>query len=279
MSDDHRSLLDRWLKSLTQIQSVNLVWLEGSLVNNAQPNPAADIDIRFGIADGAYDQLWKTDPTSLLSGLGEYLSLQGNWRLLTRSGIIVEIMAFRSSDLDSLELHDWEILFSRSPETTPAFTQSEHRPPGETWPHPEQLDRAKVEELTKMFLHYGATAAAPLHANEIQSARFSLEFMRRELMNLLFRRVGVWFYKRYKHLSEILPEEYLSDLDRTYELTSATEKDPGAIAAQTLTTLEMAGKHLQAMGDQIGGGFEPDWYQLMLSRTREQFGPFIASQA
>ena len=278
MPNDHRTLIDRWMQSLAEMEGVDLIWLEGSLINNPDPNPAADIDIRFGIADEHYDRLWRADPPPLLEGLGDYLSLQGYWRLLSRSGILVEIMAHKWSDLGGLELHDWEIHFARSPETTPAFIRSEQRPPGETWPHPEQLDRAKVEELTKMFLHYGATAAAPLHANEIQSARFSLDFMRRELMNLLFRRVGVWFYKRYKHLSEILPEEYLSDLDRTYEVTSASEKDPGAIAAQTLTTLEMAGKHLQAMGDQIGGGFEPDWYQLMLSKTREQFGPFIASQ-
>lgn len=277
MPNEHGELIDRWLEKLEKTEGVDLVWLEGSLVNNPQPNPAADIDIRFGIADEHYDRLWKTGPPPLLNGLGDYLPLQGYWRLFSKSGIIVEIMAHKWTDLENLEPHDWEILYARSSETTPAFIQSEHRPPAETWPHPEKLDRAKVEELTKLFLHYGATAAAPLHANEVQSARFSLDFMRRELMNLLFRRVGVWFYKRYKHLSEILPEEFLSDLDRTYEVTAASEKDPGGIAAQTLTTLEIAGQHLQAMGEQVGGGFEPEWYQLMLSKTREQFQPFMPS--
>lgn len=278
-NEQHRDLLGHWLKSLANVSGVDLVWLEGSLVDNPKPNPAADIDIRFGIADGLFDRLWTEVPEELLSGLGDYLPLNGNWRLLTATGIVVEIMAFRLSDLDGKEVNEWEILYSREPERAPSFRKMPARHPCETWPHPEKLDREKVEELTKMFLHYGATAPAPLHSGEMQAARFSLELIRAELMKLLFRRAGVWFFKRYKHLSEVLPAEFLADLDGTYYQSGSSPLDPRTVAMETIKTLEKVGKHLRAMSDQVGGGFEPEWYEMMLSSVREQLHPFVTEEA
>jgi predicted nucleotidyltransferase len=68
-------LIQQWLEDLKQLEAVDVVWLEGSLARG-QGNPSSDIDIRFGIADVAYEQLWQIDRTPLLSGLGKYLLLE-----------------------------------------------------------------------------------------------------------------------------------------------------------------------------------------------------------
>ena len=264
-----KAVLDRWLKSLIQIPEVDLIWLEGSLVGDNRGTPSSDIDIRFGIADEAYENLWKEDPRPLLQGMGEYLPLEGHWRILTaQEGLIVEIMAFPTSELDGKELFEWEVLFSRLPEGKPAFKKLPKLSADLTWPHPEALSAEKVSALTSMFLNWLATSPTPFYNREIYSARFSLELLRAELMKLLFRRAGVSFFKRYKHLSEVLPEEFISDLESTHVQTVKSPLDLGVIAEETLRVFEVAGKHLFEMGLKAGGGFESVWYDRLLSQIK-----------
>jgi hypothetical protein len=51
-------LLVRWVDSLTRLPDVEVIWLEGSLVDG-RAHRWSDIDLRVAVADEAYDRLWE----------------------------------------------------------------------------------------------------------------------------------------------------------------------------------------------------------------------------
>ena len=271
-----RSILEQWLVSLKEIPEVEVVWLEGSLLYEERCNIGSDIDVRLGIADEAYEALWLKDRTQILAGLGETLHLFGtDWeRLLTKDdGIVVEVAARRSSELDRLALVEWEFVLNRLPDGQPRFTKLDPKSAAETWPDREELTQAKVWQLTEMSMTNMANCPATFFNGELQSAKFIVDESRMQLLRLLFRRTGLAFPKRYKHFSDILPPESLADLHYTYQEQSADPLDPKALAEALLRTLDMYGKHLQALSDQAGGGFEPEWYWRLLEQTRGKLQP------
>jgi hypothetical protein len=91
---------------LAQLPAVEVIWLEGSLVDD-RANPWSDVDLRMALADDAYAQLWETDRAPLLEALGEYLLLwnKGFVRAVTAEGIVVELAALKVSELGSQELY------------------------------------------------------------------------------------------------------------------------------------------------------------------------------
>src|SRR5690348_15480154 len=97
-SERRQQLLEAWVSSLSRLPSVQLVWLEGSLVDG-RANPWSDIDLRIALSNDAYEQLWEHDRTPLLQGLGEHLLLwnKGFVRAVTPEGIIVELAARMTS--------------------------------------------------------------------------------------------------------------------------------------------------------------------------------------
>jgi hypothetical protein len=270
LTEHYRQLLDRWLKSLALIPELEVVWLEGSLLDEDRFAPGSDIDIRFAIQDDAFERLWKDEKKKLLEGIGEYLPLYGGFRFLSFDGIVIEIMAFRSSQLDGLEVHEWEILHSRLAPPEPNFKKLPDRPANETWPNPDKITPELVEGIANLLMEMMATAPNAYHRGEIQSARFSLETARNELMKILFRRAGASFFKRYKHVSDVLSLELLSDLDYTY---GDEEGQILPFAVQGLRTYEVAGRHLAALAKEAGGGFDAEWYNRLHRQVREQLAP------
>lgn len=90
---------------------------------------------------------------------------------------------------------------------------------------------------------------------------------------------GVWFAKRYKHFSDVLSEECLSDLKYTYLPDGASPLDPGALAEATLKIYEMIGKYLERLAGRYGGGFEREWYDLLHVKTQEKMAGFLTKTA
>lgn len=269
-------LLDRWMKSLVNIPEIDLIWLEGSLADEERANPVSDIDIRFGISDDAYEQLWKKDPTPLLEGMGEYLPLEWHWRFLTATeGLIVEIMAFKTSELEEKELFEWEILFSRLPQGQPRFKKLPEKSPGETWPDKEELTAEKIRDLAKTYFLVLAHAPAPYYNGELHSAYLTLDWLRIQVLQLMYRRIGLMFPRRDKHLSEVLPVEFLADLEETYIAADQSPRESSSIAEALLRTFKVLGKYIQALSDQAGGGFESEWYDRLYDQTQEEIRPFL----
>lgn len=271
----HRALIDRWAGALSRFPEVDAVWLEGSLVDG-RAAPGSDIDLRLAIADDAYERLWLADRAALLAGLGEcHLLLDTFVRALTADGIVVEAWAHRTGALPSLALHHWQFVFCRLPGGEPEFRRLPALSAAETWPDPEPLTVQAVRDLTNMWLLSLATAPATLHRGEVHSARFVLDGRRESLVRLMYRRVGLAFSKRYQHFSQVLPAPFLADLERTHLPAGSAPLDRAAIAAAFLGLFDVAGRHLQALSDRAGGGFEPHWYARLYGQVAAELAPFL----
>jgi hypothetical protein len=248
------------LAALAQLPEVDAVWLEGSLAAG-RATPASDIDLRIALTDTAYIRLWEAERHRLLAGLGEYLLLEHTFaRALTSEGVVVELWAYRSSELSTLTPHVWESLLCRLPGGTLPFRPVPHRSAAETWPDRRTLTVEEVRQLTNVFLMTLAECPAPLYSSQLHSAHFQLDDLRTELVKLMYRRLGIAYAKRFKHFSEVLPQAFLADLERTYMPGGAAPLDAGAMATAYVALFEVLGRHLQALADQAGGGFEPTWY-------------------
>src|SRR6266567_2659406 len=108
--EQHR-LVERWVASLSQLPAVEVIWLEGSLVDD-RANPWSDIDLRVAVTDEGYAQLWEMDRAPLLEALGEHrLLINGGFvRALTAEGIIAELLVLKASQIQELELYEWKFL-------------------------------------------------------------------------------------------------------------------------------------------------------------------------
>jgi hypothetical protein len=271
------TLLDRWLATLQQIPAVDIIWLEGSLAAD-RANPGSDIDIRFGIADAAYQQLWETDRTPLLVGLGEHLLLENTFvRALMADGVIVEAWAYKTSELNALELYEWKILFSRLPDGEPTFRKLPARSPAETWPDTEPLTSALVWYRTTFALLIMAEVPALFYCQEWHSVQYTLDMVRLDLLQVLYLRLGMRYGKRAKHFSELFPQAWLDDLEQTYVRAGENPLDVNVLVKTLVDEFAVLGKHLQALSDQAGGGFEADWYWRLYDQMTTELSQFQTS--
>ena len=276
------SLIHRWLTDLKKIPALDLVWLEGSLADG-RGSPYSDIDIRFAIADDEFELLWQRPmqeanaasdplkargPTALLAGLGDYLLLETTFvRALTSDGLLVEAGAVPTSQAGGKALFEWEILFSRLPDGAPAFRKSPMLPAHKVWPEREPLTPASVWQRTK-FLHLMMLhTPAVFHNEELQSVLISLDLARNDLLKLMWRRAGLSFGKRAKHMSEIFPPSWLTALNHTYPT------DPTVLptlAAPLLRIYALQAEHLRELSAAAGGGFPVNWFERQFAwLTRE----------
>lgn len=268
-------ILRRWLYSLKAIPEVDVVWLEGSLVDPARANPGADIDLRVALQDDAYDRLWESDRGPLTEGIGEHLILLdlGFIRALTKEeGIIAELGVLKTSELAGKEVYEWEILLNRLPDGQPKFDSLIDKSAPELWPEREELTPKIVWRETEMTLANLANAPGPLHMEEWQSVHFIIAETRSSIVRIMYRLIGLQFAKRFKHLGQILPAAYLADLDKTHMEAGSDPMDARAMADTLLRLYEVKGKYLQLLSEKAGGGFEPEWYWRLLEQTREKLG-------
>jgi hypothetical protein len=268
--------LERWVASLCQLPGVEVIWLEGSLVDD-RANPWSDIDLRLGITDDAYDQLWVNNRSAIMEGLGEYLYLwnEAFIRAVTGEGIIVELAARKVSELPAKELYEWKILFNRLPDG-PHFTKLPERSIAESWPCPP-VTVNDVRERTKLVIHYMANVPQDFHSGEVCAAAYTLNNLRDELFGIMYQRIGVRYGKRNKELSRIFPPDFIADLKSTYTQEGESALDLPALAAAQIRTFAALGKHLKALSDQLGGGFEPAWFARLFEKVTTDLSLFIPS--
>src|SRR5438093_4116693 len=244
--EQHR-LVERWVASLSQLPAVEVIWLEGSLVDD-RANPWSDVDLRIALADDVYAQLWETDRAPLLEALGEYLLLwyKGFVRAVTAEGIVVELAARKVSELASQDLYEWKFLFCRLPAGPPRFEKLPERSVAETWPG-EPVSVEDVRRRSHFALLNLAIAAQDYCRGEVCAAAFTLDYLRHELFEVMYQRLGIHFGKRNKELSRIFPADFIADLKSTYTEAGQSALDPAAIAAAQVRTLAALGKHLSSL--------------------------------
>ncbi len=267
-------LLKRWLRSLRPIPEIDLVWLEGSL-SEERANPASDLDLKLGIADGAFERVWVRERDAILAGLGECFPLvEAEWsRVLTEEGLVVELGAFPTGELHRVSVWDIIVLFSRLEGELP-LRKNEDRDPAHAWPDPEELNPAAVHEITKITLLALAHVPGPFFNRELCSAKFVLDRARIGLLSIMYRRLGVRFPKRYKHFSMVLPREFLNDYEATHVSKQASPLELKVLAKETLLVFKAIGKHLKQLAVQAGGGFDAYWYERLFDQVNDQMKPF-----
>lgn len=270
------AILERWLPTLRELSEIDLIWLEGSLASG-RGNAGSDIDLRLGIADHAYTQLWETDRSPLLTGLGEHIVVETRYiRTLTADAVTVEVGADKTSALQGRQLYEWEILFSRLPPGEPTFVNLPARTTAEVWPAWEELTPAVVQKMTNLYLTTMVQVPAIFHSGEWHSAIFQLDRMRLELIQMMYRRLNIGYSSRYKHFSEFLPPAWGQQFLETYVQDDPTALEPAALARSYIRLLELWGEHLHALGEQAGGGFQADWFARIQTQVVEQLNAFAA---
>lgn len=275
---DQNDVLKRWLDSLEAIPEVDVVWLEGSLVDPQRANPGADIDLRVAIADTAYDRLWESDRKPLTEGIGDHLVLLdlGFIRALTKDeGVVAELGVSKTSELDGKEIYEWEVLLNRLADGELNFQSLVDKSAAELWPEREELTPKIVWRETEMTLANLANAPGPFYMDEWQSIHFIIAETRSSIVRIMYRLIGLGFAKRFKHLSQVLSAEYLADLDKTYVNAGADPMDPQALVDVTMRLYEVKGKYLQLLHDKAGGGFEAEWYWRLFEQTTMKFDMYL----
>lgn len=91
----------------------------------------------------------------------------------------------------------------------------------------------------------------------------------------MYRRIGLSYLKRAKHLSEILPAAWLEELEQTYPYPCAARLDQGAVVQALIETFRFQDYHLQALSEQAGGGFEPLWFWRLHEQMSQKLKAFI----
>lgn len=272
------AILERWLPTLCELPAIDVIWLEGSLVSG-RCHAGSDIDLRLAIADQAYPQLWETDRTPLLAGLGEHIVVETRYiRAITAEAVTVEVGAMKSSQVHGQELYEWELLFSRLPVGEPAFVKLPTRTTAEVWPEWDALTPAVVEKMTNLYLTTMVQVPAIFHSGEWHSAIFQLDRMRLELIQMMYRRLNIGYSCRYKHFSEFMPPAWNQQFLETYVQGDPAQLEPAALARSYIRLLELWGEHLHALGEQAGGGFQADWFSLVQIQVTDQLNSFLHHQ-
>lgn len=271
-------ILERWVATLRELPAVDLIWLEGSLASG-RGNAGSDIDLRLGIAAHAYPQLWETDRRPLLAGLGEHILVETRFiRAITADAVTVEVGALKTSELNGQQLYEWEILFSRLPPGQPTFVKLPERTTAEVWPEWDELTPAVVQKLTNLYLTTMVQVPAIFYSGEWHSAIFQLDRMRLELIQMMYRRLNIGYSSRYKHFSEFMPPAWAKQFIDTYVQGDPSRLDPAAMARAYIRLLQLWGEHLQALGEQAGGGFQPTWFFGIQRQVIQQLTTFARSQ-
>ncbi len=269
-----RQIIDRWVASLAQIPAVELVWLTGSLASD-RAHPGSDIDMRLAIADADYDRLWNIDKAPLLEGLGDYLILldRGFVVLLTDESVTVDLWADQSSNAHTIEVYEWKVLLNRLPAGLPEFRTLPVRPAAEVWPAPlPSID--EVRQMNRLLLLWMTYAPGLFHDGEIVSAAGHLAFMRETLEKIMYHRLGIQHPKRSRHLRQTWPPEFVADFASTYQRGGDSALAIPALVAACRRLFDVMEKHLHALSEQVGGGYDPVWYRRVADQMKEDLQQF-----
>ena len=95
----------------------------------------------------------------------------------------------------------------------------------------------------------------------------------------MYQRLGMLVGKRNKHLSQIFPPDFIADLESTYTGEGESALDLAAQAEAQIRTMAALGKHLESFSDQVGGGFEPVWFERLFWKMRDDLRQLVSRGA
>ncbi len=126
------------------------------------------------------------------------------------------------------------------------------------------------------MLHLMAMAApSAFYQGEWLSGGYLLDFLRNQLIQTMYQRIGLRFSKRIKHLNVILPVDFQADLVGTYPGPGEGGLASNALAAAILRTLQALRKHLEALSKEVGGRFDSVWFDRMYQHTYNELAAWL----
>jgi len=267
-----RALLAKWLPHLEAIPEIDLIWIEGSMTIPERENPGSDIDIRFGIKDDAYEELWNTNRIQFFQPLGEVLPL-APFRIVSQEGILIEFEAYPTSDCHGKPVFMPEFLLNRLPEGQPGFAGLT-RIANEYWPHKHAVNLENVGSFTIDVLRRMPTAATPFFSEKPHSASFELHLLRTKLMQMLYWRAGIQPFMRAKHLEQIFPDAYFDDYAQGEFLAEENAMDMTAIGAATLRNYALLLEHCEALFSEIQRqqDYPAQWASRIYNKLSKEIG-------
>ena len=272
--DELERIASEWAASLEAWPEVKLAWIEGSVARGVAV-PGADLDLCLAIDDSAMERIWTDEREALLASFGERLTLiDDSWiRFLTASGVVVEIEASPVSRLEDLRLNDWRFIHCKLPEV-PTVTDIARSAPL-TWPSDVPVTPELVREVHESQLYRSALLPAAFHNNERCSASMLVDVERYELMFVMYHRLGLRQGRRYRHLSIVLPAPFLEDLESTRTRPNEGSLDLGPLARASVRLSLLYQKHIRALGEQAGGGYDEVWADRIHTTMVANLGPFL----
>ena len=180
--------------------------------------------------------------------------------------------AIPTSQAQGLVLYEWEILFSRLPAGAPAFRQAPILPPDQVWPDTDPLTPASVWQRAKFLLLMMLHTPAVFHNQELHSVQITLDLARSDLLKLMWRRAGLSYGKRAKHMSQIFPASWLTSLNDTYP-TDPTVMS--TLAAPLLRIYALQAVHFKELAAAAGGGFPLPWFERQFAWLTRELGSIL----
>lgn len=276
-ANKQRDLLDTWIAYLSEFPAVEVVWVEGSMATPEKENPGSDIDIRFAIDDKQFYQLWDCDRAKLFEPLGPLYRL-APFRVVTESGILIEFEAHRTSEVINKKVYEWKILLNRLEDGKPGFSYLD-TPPKVKWPFPHTVDEKFLNVYTTEIMRLLSAAATPFYHKTPHSALFALDILRSNLNRVLYIRSGVKPFARFKHLGEVLCDEYMADYAYAQFLSGEDAFGFDAIARSTLRCFEMLIKHNKALYEQLELEHPEQWFNNLYCKLADELSLFIKQQS
>lgn len=268
-----RALLDSWIAFLSKFEEIELIWIEGSLIDPERENPGSDIDIRFAIRDDAFEDLWDSNRYKIFDFFEETLQI-APFRFLTDEGILIEYDAFLSSEVNELKLFEWEILLNRLETGQPKF-QRDSTTGAAKWPYPQQTNEKFVTIHTQEVMRTLSIASTPFFRATPHAALFSLDLLKMNLAHFLYWRAGIKPFRRFKHLQQIFTAEILADFEYVQFKPGENALDYCSIAKATLRTFEMLIKYVEIMHQEVDIDFPEKWMNLLFKKLASELQPFV----
>ena len=271
-----RELLNNWLPSLAEMQEIELVWLEGSLVNSVRENPGSDIDIKFAIADSCYEQLWELNREKIFAPLGEVFPIE-SYSVLTEPGVLIEFAAYKTSEVIDKEVFECEILLNRLPKGQPNFKlQPDFGIPHLKWPYDDKVTiNDFLGSATLQLLRRLSRASTPFYNKQPHSAHVALELLKTSFLHVLYFKNGVRPFVRAKHLYQALGPEDLEQYEYVQFQKGEYSFDHSAIAKATLRTFNMLIKNIKALHEEAGIKAPDRWIQVLFDKAEAEIQEFV----
>ncbi|MDD3928052.1 MAG: hypothetical protein PHT33_15520, partial [bacterium] len=145
------------------------------------------------------------------------------------------------------------------------------RPPAQSLVETFQDKSELTEDMVRgmicsLFWQLAKHIPQSIQQGEIQSAQINLDMIRYQILQTMYRRIGVEFLARCSHMSKLFPEEWLQQINATYLRENENPADVTAIANAMFRAVDIWAGHLRVLSGHVAG----EWPEARFNRLYSQ---------